>query len=264
MAASTAFSEATHDHAPDRLIGVDVKTWSAKYRGGETVDLVLLPGAAMTWRMLAEGITGVQMLAFEKKEILFVVLMEDSAQEVGWGQIRRRGDLARKGGYGVAARRSSSPSSFVTLPINPAVRERSRVKAVGFRDPYVRHDAGMITTWEYYGYRGPQLNRRACQAAWEQLLADAMDQIREGRGGTPLGTQNMHWPVRSREGEWVDLVVVPGEAMTWRMLKEGAVGGFVVCLRVGLGFQFALTAEGVEGPVGVGQITARERRGTVA
>ncbi len=131
MAASTAFSEATHGHAPDDLIGVNTKTWSATYRGGETVDLVLLPGAAMTWGMLKEGITGAQMLVFEKKEMNFVVLMEESAKEVGWGQIRRRGDVARKGGPVVAARGvgglSSSLSSSAIMSINPAVRGHPRM-----------------------------------------------------------------------------------------------------------------------------------------
>lgn len=133
MAASAAFSEATYNHAPDDLIGTTFKTWSASYRGGETVDLVLLPGVTMTWRMLEEGITGAQMVVFEGKEINFVVLMGDSAEEVGWGQIRRRGDEARNGGSAVAARgvgeSSSSSSSSATLPISPAVREHSRVKA---------------------------------------------------------------------------------------------------------------------------------------
>lgn len=92
------------------------------------------------------------------------------------------------------------------------------------------------------------------------MLEDATARINEGRGGTLLGTQTMHWPTRS-EDDWVDLVVVPGEAMTWRMLKEGAVGGFVVCYNAAKGFQFGLTAEGIEGPVGVGQITARNSRG---
>lgn len=97
---------------------------------------------------------------------------------------------------------------------------------------------------------------RACHHAWLWLFQAAVEQVNLGRGGVPLGTQTMHWPLRDGD-EWVDLVVVPREAMTWRMLQDGARGGIVVCANTGKGFQFGLIADGIEGEMGFGQITAR-------
>ncbi|KAL8917368.1 MAG: hypothetical protein Q9208_007986 [Pyrenodesmia sp. 3 TL-2023] len=124
MAASTAFSEATYNHAPDRPIGAGTKTWSATYRGGETVDLVLMvPSEAMTWRMLAEGITGAQMVVYERKETNFVVLAEGIEGEVGLGQIKRRGSAGNGGSVLATAVAESSAAAAATLPITPAVRD---------------------------------------------------------------------------------------------------------------------------------------------
>lgn len=126
-------------------------------------------------------------------------------------------------------------------------------------DPYVYHDAGMTTTWEYFGYYR-QLDEAACQAAWVRMLEDTREQVVSGHGNVPVGTEARHWSGRSGDDDWVDLVVIPREAMTWRMLLEGFVGGIIVCAHVAKGYQFGVIAEGVEGEVAVGQVTTRVSR----
>lgn len=72
------------------------------------MDLVLVAGRAMTWRMLAEGITGAQMVVYEGKETNFVVLAEGIEGEVGSGQIKRRGSAGNGGSVPATAVGESS------------------------------------------------------------------------------------------------------------------------------------------------------------
>lgn len=79
--------------------------------------------------------------------------------------------------------------------------------------------------------------------------------LAQGAGGSRLGTQPKHWAMRSRGG-MVDLVLIPREEMTWQMMSEGPWGAGEVCLAA-KEFQFVVLAAGVEGEVGLGQITVR-------
>ena len=123
-------------------------------------------------------------------------------------------------------------------------------------NPYVRHDAGMVTTWEYYGYRG-SLDAEPCQRAWLQVNEYVVRKRNSGQIDAPIGREILHWPVRSGSA-WVDLVIHPRENMTWRMLGEGVVGGVTVCSNVARDYQFILFVDGDEGELGFGQITARD------
>lgn len=115
-----ASAEATH-HNPDTPIGVPTRTWSAAYRDSETVDLVLVARPDMTWKMLAEGITGLQMLVFGGKELNFVITARGVEGHVGYGQMKRREAAS---GRGLAAR--VVRESGTTLPIVPAARTSGR------------------------------------------------------------------------------------------------------------------------------------------
>lgn len=90
MAAQAALSDAMFGHPRDSQIGQGTKVWSGTYRDAGTVDLILNARPGMTWRMLIEGITGAQMLAYEGKEYQFMVLAEGFDEHVGFGQVRRR------------------------------------------------------------------------------------------------------------------------------------------------------------------------------
>lgn len=120
----------------------------------------------------------------------------------------------------------------------------------------------MISTWEYYGYNG-EMNAAGCMNAWTTLYEEARRQVNLGRSNVPVGTATKHWAVNHWD-EWIDLVLIPRETMTWRMLKEGMYGGITVCANLGKNFQFIVLADGVEGEVGYGQITARPSQVTPA
>ena len=96
----------------------------------------------------------------------------------------------------------------------------------------------------------------ACTRAWVALFNDVRTAKNSGRIEEPVGTRTLHWPEQFGD-DWVDLVVVPREAMTWRMLGEGVPGGINLC---GIGekeCQFVVIAEDIEGEVGLGSVTAR-------
>ncbi|KAI4118745.1 MAG: hypothetical protein LQ345_001264 [Seirophora villosa] len=254
MAAQAALSDAMFGHPRDSQIGQGTKVWSGTYRDAGTVDLILNARPGMTWRMLIEGITGAQMLAYEGKEYQFMVLAEGFDEHVGFGQVRRR--VASSLGRLVARdARWIGPTSRMTAAAGrvPAALSSTRLKSL--QDPYIHHDPNMISTWEYYGYNG-EMNAAGCMKAWTTLYEEARRQVNLGRSNVPVGTATKHWAVNHSD-EWVDLVLIPRETMTWRMLKEGMYGGITVCANLGKNFQFIVLADGVEGEVGYGQMTAR-------
>lgn len=91
MAAHRAYDEATSRHPPDSLIGAGTRTWTGVYRDAEPVDFVLIAHPIMTWRMLAEGITGAQMVVYEGKEFRFSVSLDGAGLVAGYGWMMRRG-----------------------------------------------------------------------------------------------------------------------------------------------------------------------------
>ncbi|KAL8769232.1 MAG: hypothetical protein Q9209_004733 [Squamulea sp. 1 TL-2023] len=261
-AARLALTEAIA-HPPNSLIGTEKRVWTGTYRDAPAVDFVLFPRSSMTWKMLAEGITGAQMVVYGQKQFRFAVTLGSITELVGLGHVRIREVAPGRG-----ADLNRVTGSNTTRPIDVAeqfsqVRAKaSQIQAVTIHDPYTRHDPDMITTWEYFGYHG-SLNAGACASAWIELYRDVMAKADDGRSGDLIGTSTMHWPVRY-DNDWVDLVVVPGEAMTWRMLGEGVVGGVAVCAATAKEFQFGLVADGIEGPAGHGRMSRRNRSAATA
>lgn len=77
-----------------------------------------------------------------------------------------------------------------------------------------------------------------------------------------MGTQTRHWVGHDEEsGVTVDVVIMPREEMTWRMVWEvwRAVKA-LICLD-GREFQFLVMTQGVQGEVGIGD--TKVRRGAV-
>ncbi|KAL8986955.1 MAG: hypothetical protein Q9177_003792, partial [Variospora cf. flavescens] len=260
MAALAAFSAAMHGHEPDGLIGEGTRVWSGTYRDADTVDLLLNARPNMTWRMLMEGITGAQMVAYEGKEFQFRILAEGFDEHVGTGHFTRRvsGSLRRLDVRD--ARRFGPPWRLIPaerIPAEQVPAALSHTRIMSFPNPYIRHDPDMISTWEYFGYHGT-IKVRACLSAWKAMFVEARQQVVSGRGDEEIGIATRHWPIRSGD-DWVDLVVIPRETMTWRMLKEGMVGGLTVCADRESNFSFGVIADGIEGEVGYGEITARPK-----
>ncbi|KAI4147404.1 MAG: hypothetical protein LQ341_001808, partial [Variospora aurantia] len=272
MAALAAFSAAMHGHEPDGLIGEGTRVWSGTYHDADTVDLLLNARPNMTWRMLMEGITGAQMVAYEGKEFQFRILAEGFDEHVGTGHFTRRvsGSLRRLDVRD--ARRFGPPWRLIPAERVPAALSHNRMcvhrachsvsgklndYSMSFPSPYIRHDPDMISTWEYFGYHGT-INVRACLSAWKAMFVEARQQVVSGRGDEEIGIATRHWPIRSGD-DWVDLVVIPRETMTWRMLQEGMVGGLTVCADLESNFSFGVIADGIEGEVGYGEITARPK-----
>lgn len=115
MAAHRAYEEATNRHPPDSLIGVGTRIWTGVYRDAEPVDFVLTACPSMTWRMLAEGITGAQMVVDERKEFRFSVLLDGEGQAAGYGWMKRRGSVP-----GNIAGSRNDTGSTVTWPTDLA------------------------------------------------------------------------------------------------------------------------------------------------
>ncbi|KAL8836979.1 MAG: hypothetical protein Q9176_005980 [Flavoplaca citrina] len=255
-AARQAFDEASFGHQPDDKIGAGLRSWTGFYRDAEPVAFVLNARPWMTWRILAEGITGAQMVVYNGKEFRFAAFVEGMPEAAGFGWMKRTGPSLRIGG--VAASNVTDgiwPTDLAgTLEEVAKVKtEASRVNVTAFHDPYVRHDPGMTTTWEYYAFRGT-IDSAACQSAWLALNQYVLRKRQLGQLDVPIGRQSVHWPVRSQDG-WVDLVVNPDAGMTWRMLGEGVVGGAVVCTNAAKQYQFVLFRG--QDTLGVGQITMR-------
>ncbi|KAL8789309.1 MAG: hypothetical protein Q9213_001232 [Squamulea squamosa] len=259
-AARLAFIEAIA-HPPNQLIGTEQRVWTGTYLDAPAVDFVLFARPSMTWKMLAEGMTGAQMVFYGHRECRFSVTLGDITQLVGLGQIKESAP-----GRGVDMNRATG--SNTTRPTDLAeqfsqVRAKaSQLHVATIHDPYTRHDPDMITTWEYFGFHG-SLNAGACSTAWLELFFGVMAKADDGRSADRIGTKTMHWPVRY-DNDWVDLVVIPGEAMTWRMLGEGVVGGVAVCAATAKEFQFGLVVDGIEGPVGQGQMKRRNNGAATA
>ena len=87
-----AFNEAVDQHDVDSRIGTHTKRWSVNFPDEGTVDVVLNPGPQMTWRMLAEGIGGAEMVISTRVEFKFMVFVDDV--EMGYGSTTKRKSLA--------------------------------------------------------------------------------------------------------------------------------------------------------------------------
>ncbi|KAL9022967.1 MAG: hypothetical protein Q9180_008465, partial [Flavoplaca navasiana] len=130
-----------------------------------------------------------------------------------------------------------------------------------FPDPWVTHSPGQISTWEFYALHG-HLPHHAALRAWRQAHQEVLFHARGGSVDRPLGTRLRHWVGNDEEtGDIVDLVLHPGEELTWRMVGEAwRAANALICLD-GRGFQFLVMAEGVEGEVAVGEMRARRGLG---
>ncbi|KAL8915008.1 MAG: hypothetical protein Q9171_000448 [Xanthocarpia ochracea] len=248
MALRQASSEA-NAHLLDDLIGAGPRSWRGVYRDAQPVEMLLVAQEGMTWKMLAEGITGAQMVVFGGKECHFAIIVPGAAKALGYGQIKRTNSAS--GGNAVVG---TSRGSNATLPSDLA-EGLVRARANALPDPYAFHEVGKLTTWEFFGYHGV-LNVHACTRAWVAMYSDVLTAKNSGHIEAPVGTRTMHWPERVGD-DWVDLVVVPREKMTWRMLGEGVPGGIRLCAIVAKECQFGIIAEDIEGEVGVGSVTAR-------
>lgn len=91
-------------------------------------------------------------------------------------------------------------------------------------DPFVWHTERMVSTWEFYGFRG-RVNVMACERMWSEIVWRAARNVHRGRGDLPV----MQWPPWKRDmthswpaddGQWFDTVIQPRWALTWRMLAE--------------------------------------------
>ncbi|KAL8888564.1 MAG: hypothetical protein Q9192_006157 [Flavoplaca navasiana] len=181
--------------------------------------------------MLAEGITGAQMVVYNGKEFRYAVFVEGMPEAAGFGWMKRTGPSLRIGGVAPSNVMDGTWPTDLAETLEEVAKvkiEASRVNVTAFREPYVRHEAGMTTTWEYYAFHGP-IDAAACQNAWLALNNDVLRKRQLGQLDVPINRQSVHWPVRSKNG-WVDLVVNPEAGMTWRMLGEGVVGGAVLYL----------------------------------
>ncbi|KAL8719537.1 MAG: hypothetical protein Q9225_003458 [Loekoesia sp. 1 TL-2023] len=239
-------------------LGTQTRTWStAGLHPRTTVDLVLVPREGMTWAMLAEGFQGASILICgDRRQFQFIVMAEGIHGEVAYGQTTMRENTAS--GKALSARGSKNPG--LTLGAKPSAQlSKANIAAVSVRDPFIWHTEDMVTTWEFYGYRG-HLDRHICEELWIEFFEEALVHLAQGAGDSRLGTQPKHWAMRSRDG-MVDLVLIPREEMTWQMMLEGPWGAGKVC-PAAKEFQFVVVAAGVEDEVGLGQITVR--RGTVA
>ena len=90
MAARSAYYEANDPYLLDTLMGTETRIWTGVYRDAEPVQFVLRPRAFMTWRMLVEGITGVQMVVGGGQELQFGVLVDGMPEVAGYGWVKRR------------------------------------------------------------------------------------------------------------------------------------------------------------------------------
>ncbi|KAL8993052.1 MAG: hypothetical protein Q9169_006632 [Polycauliona sp. 2 TL-2023] len=124
MAARKAYNEAVNRHRPDDPIGPHPHTWAGVYRDTEPVEFTLYARPGMTWKMLAEGIRGAQMVVFGRKEFRFSVLMNVGAEAAGFGWMKRVGSFPPQQGQGAnnASEASSDDPAAVTA-------ETARVRA---------------------------------------------------------------------------------------------------------------------------------------
>ncbi|KAL8668469.1 MAG: hypothetical protein Q9168_006905, partial [Polycauliona sp. 1 TL-2023] len=258
-AAREAYNEAIYGHHDfDDPIGHGTTTriWNGVHGSPEVVDFVLIARPGMTWRMLAEGITGAQMLVYQKKEFKFVVFDGDSA-EVGEGLVWSRRPVPRseEGNGNETAGDVASPAALAARMANVTeVRLTASGLNIAIRAPYTYHRNGMVTTWEFFGFQ-KMLHPNTCQRTWARAWLDCMEKSGHGQFDALIGSEVLHWSVRhGAEGEWIDLVIHPEENMTWRMLNEGLSGGVYLCSVLSRETQFAVFIEGVEGQLGVGQI----------
>lgn len=93
LAWSRVFNEAVEDHHIDGLIGTHGRRWSAAFPDDGTVDVLLFPRPQMTWRMLAEGFQGAELVIFSGREFRFSITAEGAEEEVGYGETSRRKSL---------------------------------------------------------------------------------------------------------------------------------------------------------------------------
>lgn len=90
LAWSRVFNEAVDDHNLDGLIGTHARRWSAVFPDDGTVDVTLFPRPYMTWRMLAEGFQGAELVIFSGREFRFSIMAEGIEAEVGYGETVKR------------------------------------------------------------------------------------------------------------------------------------------------------------------------------
>ncbi|KAL8919844.1 MAG: hypothetical protein Q9208_006577 [Pyrenodesmia sp. 3 TL-2023] len=247
LAWNRVFNEAVDDHHFDALIGTHARRWTVNCPDDGIVDVVVFPRPGMTWRMLAEGVKGAAMVILSGVEFRFEVTAEGIEEEVGYGETTRRkfavpsrGDSLRRREVGM--RRPSGTSMMMVPGVGVNVT---------LPDPYIWHREGMISTWEFYGYRG-RLNRALALLVWNDALNEAVENL-----GFPL-RRAQAW-TRSAHGETADLELFPLEGMTWSMLVEASQGAALVNREL-KEYQYIITAQGVEGEVGYGRLTMRKQR----
>ncbi|KAL8853697.1 MAG: hypothetical protein Q9221_001508 [Calogaya cf. arnoldii] len=122
-AARSAYYVATQQFRPDSPIG-GTKTWTGVYRDAEPVAFVLITRSTMTWRMLAEGITGAQMVVGNKKEFRFVVFADGVQGPVGFGYMKRASSSNITG-----ARNGTGSDATWPTDLAAALEEVAAVKA---------------------------------------------------------------------------------------------------------------------------------------
>ncbi|KAL8836980.1 MAG: hypothetical protein Q9176_005981 [Flavoplaca citrina] len=132
-----------------------------------------------------------------------------------------------------------------------------QLSTIRMAHPWVTHSPGQISTWEFYAIHG-HLPRHAATRAWRQAHEEVLFHARGGSVDQPLGTRVRHWMGSDEAtGDIVDLVIHPGEELTWRMVGEAwRAANALICMG-GRGFQFLVMVPGVEGEVAVGEMRAR-------
>lgn len=232
------------------------RTWSES-AGSETVDLDLTPLQGMSWSMLAEAATGAALVNRGLKDYHFIIRAERPGGEkvaVGFGRMTTQRNLKTEDRKKLDIRdvvEKSIPASRMTT-CTPSLAITTRP----FHDPFIYHEAGMISTWEFYGFaRHASISPGVGLSAWRLAQRDAMQRVQAGHGEQEIGTQTRSWSAISRNpATRVDLILVPRQEMTWAVLAEAIKGAERLICGAERGFYFIVFIPGIEEEVAYGQL----------
>ncbi|KAL9603550.1 MAG: hypothetical protein Q9219_001052 [cf. Caloplaca sp. 3 TL-2023] len=237
------FDEAVNKHDLNDKIEGRLKRWTGASPDG-TVDIVMAPGREMTWKMLVEGIRGAEMVVYTGVEFEFLVTAEGFRGVAAYGETRRRKTSSTVGREKVKGKRE-------VYEIKTIRSAKPDYACRTMRDPFIWHQPGMRSTWEFSEFHG-RLSFALALLLWNDALNEAYE-----HGDGPM-TRQRTWS-RTVGGETAALEVIPLQGMKWSMLVEASRGAALVD-RAMMEYQFIVLAEGGEGEVGYGRLVMREKR----
>ncbi|KAL9605607.1 MAG: hypothetical protein Q9179_001186 [Wetmoreana sp. 5 TL-2023] len=213
--------------------------WRREIRYSEEVndqwfDTVLQPRWALTWRILAEAVylpdatpetdpRGVAWACEAHKEFYFDIWVHGKVVGNGW-TIRRRDSPSDTHALRQLSSRAADPSLRLNAGASSPSDTNLNNSTAPPRDPFIWHQPGMATTWEFHSFRG-RVNVEFCRFTWNLIVSYALYKKSHGRGSLPYVSDPIYpraYPYNSpvRAGRKVQTVLHPEWSMSFNMLAE--------------------------------------------